>query len=45
MSDSDQQTAAPQAAAPQAAAPAAAAPQAIPAVGFLVVAFTDETCR
>ena len=31
MSDSDQQAAAPQ----------AAAPQAIPAVGFLVVAFTD----
>ena len=52
MSDSDQQTAAPQTAAPQAAAPQAAAPQAaapqaaapqeIPAVGFLVVAFTDE---
>jgi uncharacterized membrane protein len=37
MSDS-----APQAAAPQAAAPVAAAPQAIPAVGFLVVAFTDQ---
>ena len=53
MSDSDQQTAAPQTAAPQAAAPQAAAPQAaapqaaapqeIPAVGFLVVAFTDAT--
>jgi uncharacterized membrane protein len=37
------QAAAPQAAAPQAAAPQAAAPQAIPAVGFLVVAFTDAT--
>ena len=33
MSDSDQQTAAPQ----------TAAPQAVPAVGFLVVAFTDAT--
>ena len=45
MSDSDQQAAAPQAAAPQAAAaaPQDAAPQAIPAVGFLVVAFTDAT--
>jgi len=48
MSDSDQQTAAPQTAAPQAAAPQAAAPQAaapqeIPAVGFLVLAFTDAT--
>ena len=32
----------PPAAAPQAAAPQAAAPQVIPAVGFLVVAFTDE---
>ena len=49
MSDSDQQAAAqPAAAAPQdaaqpaAAAPQDAAPQAIPAVGFLVVAFTDE---
>ena len=46
MSDSDQQAAAPQDVAPAAAAPAAAAPQdaapqAIPAVGFLVVAFTD----
>ena len=38
MSDSDQQAAAPQDAAPQ-----DAAPQAIPAVGFLVVAFTDAT--
>ena len=37
MSDAEQQAAAPQAAAPQ-----AAAPQPIPAVGFLVVAFTDE---
>jgi uncharacterized membrane protein len=37
MSDSQQQAAAPQAAAPQ-----AAAPQDIPAIGFLVVAFTDE---
>jgi uncharacterized membrane protein len=36
------QAAAPQAAAPQAAAPQAAAPQDIPAIGFLVVAFTDE---
>jgi uncharacterized membrane protein len=50
MSDSDQPTTAqPAAAAPQdaaqpaAAAPQAAAPQAIPAVGFLVVAFTDAT--
>ena len=48
MSDSDQQAAAPQATAPQAtapqaAAPQAAAPQAIPAVGFLVMAFTDAT--
>ena len=34
MSDSDQQTAAPQ---------TGAAPQAVPAVGFLVVAFTDAT--
>ena len=43
MSDSQQQAAAPQAAAPQAAAPqTAAAPQPVPAVGFLVVAFTDE---
>jgi uncharacterized membrane protein len=47
MSDSEQQAAAPQAAAPQAAAPQAAAPQVaapqtVPAVGFLVVAFTDE---
>lgn len=37
MSDSQQQDAVPQAAAPQ-----AAAPQGIPAIGFLVVAFTDE---
>jgi uncharacterized membrane protein len=50
MSDSAQPTTAqPAAAAPQdaaqpaAAAPQAAAPQAIPAVGFLVVAFTDAT--
>lgn len=50
MSDSDQPTTAqPAAAAPQdaaqpaAAAPQDAAPQAIPAVGFLVVAFTDAT--
>ena len=50
MSDSNQPTTAqPAAAAPQdaaqqaAAAPQAAAPQAIPAVGFLVVAFTDAT--
>jgi len=53
MSDSDPQAAAPQAAAPQdaapqdaapqAAAPQDAAPQASPAVGFLVVAFTDAT--
>ena len=51
MSDSEQQTTAPQAAAPQAAgagsstqaaAPQAAAPEPVPAVGFLVVAFTDE---
>jgi uncharacterized membrane protein len=47
MSDSDQQTTAPQAAAPVAAAPQDAAPvpatpQPVPAVGFLVVAFTDE---
>ena len=38
MSDSDQQTAAQ----PASAAPQDAAPQGIPAVGFLVVAFTDE---
>jgi uncharacterized membrane protein len=37
MTDSKQQTTAPQAAAPQ-----AAAPQGVPAVGFLVMAFTDE---